>query len=146
MRFLSTLLALASCGSQAPQPDAPRIREAAAVAPAYLEESGAEKLRLVRIWFNPYADSIKPVLNYYIAVDGEFSDGSFLPMDSSYINLTADHGTLAGNEWVLPKTIDFDRVTFRAEGRNNPALRDSITLWIKKSRDQRDAPDYSGEE
>ena len=98
--------------------------------------------RLVRIYFNPYTDSIKTVLNYYVNVEGQFNDGSFLPLDTTDIILRCDRGTLAGNEWIVPKKIDFEKVTFIAEARSDPRLRDTVTLWIQKRKDPRDAPDY----
>lgn len=98
--------------------------------------------RLVHIYFNPYTDSIKTVLNYYVNVEGQYSDGSYLPLDTTDIILSCDHGTLAGNEWIIPKKIDFEKVTFIAEARANSRLRDTITLWIQKWKDPRDAPDY----
>lgn len=98
--------------------------------------------RLRRIYFNPYTDSIKTVLNYYVNVEGEFSDGSYLPLDTADIFLRCDNGTLAGNEWLIPKKIDFENVTFIAEARANPRLRDTITIWIQRWKDPRDAADY----
>lgn len=102
--------------------------------------------RLRRIYFNPYTDSIKTVLNYYVNVEGEFSDGSYLPLDTADIFLRCDRGTLAGNEWIIPKRIDFDKVTFIAEARTNPQLQDTVTIWIQKWKDPRDAPDYKDPE
>lgn len=101
-----------------------------------------DKPRLVRVYFNPYTDSIKTVLNYYVNVEGEYSDGSYLPLDSSTVELRCDHGVLEGNAWVIPKKIDFEKVTFTAVSRENPQLRDTVTLWIQKWKDPRDAPDY----
>jgi hypothetical protein len=97
---------------------------------------------LKRIYFNLYTDSLKPVLNYYVNVEGEFSDGSFLPLDTSTIYLTSDKGTLRGNEWIIPSVIDFGNVSFRATSKINPKLRDSVTIWIQRYKDPRDAPDY----
>src|SRR5690606_8334218 len=43
---------------------------------------------LKEIRFNLYADSIKPVLNYYLNVEGVFSNGKIYPLDTSFINIT----------------------------------------------------------
>jgi hypothetical protein len=82
------------------------------------------------------------VLNYYVNVEGEYSDGTFLPLDTTEIVLRSDVGTMAGNEWVIPKKIDFEKVTFTATSRANPRLNATKTLWIQKWKDPRDAPDY----
>ena len=106
----------------------------------------AQQPVLQRIYFNLYTDSLKPVLNYYVNVEGEYSDGSYRPLDTTTIRLTADRGVLRGNEWLIPPVIEYDRVTFRAVSKGNPALQDTITVWIKKGKDPRDAPDYASPE
>ena len=109
---------------------------------SFLTASASGERRLVRVYFNPYTDSIKTVLNYYVNVEGEYSDGTFLPLDTTEIILRSDVGTMAGNEWVIPKKIDFEKVTFTATARANPKLNATKTLWIQKWKDPRDAADY----
>ena len=95
--------------------------------------------RLKRIYFNLYTDSLKPVLNYYVNVEGEFANGRFLPLDTNDVTLTCDHGTLAGMEWVIPKTpVDYPCITFRVISKTNPALRDSVTIFIQRRKDPED--------
>lgn len=101
---------------------------------------------LKRIYFDLYTDSIKPVLNYYVNVVGELKGGGYLPLDSSQIFLTCDRGQMNGNEWVLPKHLDFDKVTFTATARSNEMLRETVTVYIKKERDPRDEPGFGDEE
>lgn len=132
------------CSCEAPRGSAGTAAQSAEVSfvRTSLTASTPGEPRLVRIYFNPYADSIKTVLNYYVNVEGEYSDGSFLPLDSSEMILTCDQGRLAGNEWVIPKMLDFQKVTFTVMARENPRLRDTITLWLQKWKDPRDAADY----
>ena len=96
------------------------------------------KAALKRIYFNLYTDSIKTVLNYYVNVEGEYTDGRYLPLDASTISLTADNGTISGNEWIAPAEIRFEKVTFRAVAKGNPKLHDEITVWLKRAKDPRD--------
>ncbi len=98
--------------------------------------------RFKLIYFNLYTDSIKPILNYYVNVEGQTTDGRYLPLDDRQIALTADWGEIRGNEWVIPKAMLHDSVTFTAVLRSNPAMREQITVWIKKWKDPRDAPGY----
>ncbi len=104
-------------------------------------QAQSPKAALRRIYFNLYTDSIKTVLNYYVNVEGEYSDGRYLPLDAGSINLTADNGTMSGNEWIAPKEIRFEKVTFRAVARDNPKLHDEITVWLKRAKDPRDELD-----
>lgn len=95
---------------------------------------------LKRIYFNPYTDSLKPVLNFYVNVEGEYGDGRILPMDTSLVQVTADAGEMAGMEWLVrPGMPRYEKVTFTATARENPALRDQITVWMKKAPDPADA-------
>jgi hypothetical protein len=94
------------------------------------------------IRYNLYTDSIKPILNYYVNVEGEFSSGRILPLDSSMIMLTANHGSIKGMEWVLPAERNFESVSFTAIAKSNPSLKISKTVYLKKYRDPRDALDY----
>jgi hypothetical protein len=104
------------------------------------DKGGGIKLR--RLYFNLYTDSLKPVLNYYVNVEGETADGNYLPLDTTDMVLTASWGQMRGNEWVIPKVLLHDSVTFTATSRRNVNLSDRITIWIQKRKDPRDAPDY----
>lgn len=98
----------------------------------------AQQSQLKDIRFNLYADSIKPVLNYYVNVEGMYDNGRILPLDDRDILLEADWGEIKGNEWVIPKTLEKDRVLFTATARENPELRRQITVYIQKRKDPRD--------
>jgi hypothetical protein len=93
-----------------------------------------------RIYFNLYTDSIKTVLNYYVNVEAELSGGRFQPMDTSMIEIHADQGRMSGNEWIAPRNIGFDKVHFTTSLRSDPAIRDEITVYIKRAIDPRDDP------
>jgi hypothetical protein len=94
--------------------------------------------KLKRIYFNLYTDSIKPILNYYVNVEGEYSNGRILPMDTSVIFITADQGTMSGNAWIAPPDITFNKVTFRTTARQDPSLTQTITVYLKQIKDPRD--------
>lgn len=94
------------------------------------------------IRFNLYTDSIKPVLNYYVNVEGIFSNEQILPLDTNLVFIESDQGIMNGMEWIVPKQRPFDKVTFTVTNRYNPTLTKSVTLYLKKATDPRDAPDY----
>ncbi|RYZ56424.1 MAG: hypothetical protein EOP49_00380 [Sphingobacteriales bacterium] len=97
-------------------------------------------LREVR--FNLYADSIKPIMNYYINVEGVFSSGKIYPLTTDQVVLSSDRGTMKGNAWVAPAVRDFDRVTFTAASKYNPAIRATTTVYLQRLADPRDAENY----
>lgn len=90
------------------------------------------------IRFNLYTDSIKPVLDYYLNIEGEFTNGQIYPLDNSLIDVSSSQGEMDGMTWIKPKVIDFDSVTFTAVCRYNPAIAKDITLFIKQWQDPRD--------
>lgn len=104
-----------------------------ATLPAFAQQPKLEAIR-----FNLYTDSIKPVLNYYVNVEGEFNDGRVLPLDNKAIILEADWGEIHNSEWVIPKRLEKECVVFTATARNNPELRKQITVYIQKRKDPRD--------
>jgi hypothetical protein len=100
---------------------------------------------LKRIYFNLYTDSIKTILNYYVNVEGEYRNGQFLPLDANSVTITADQGSIEGNEWIAPKDIHFEKVTFRVTAKGRPELHDQVTVWLKRAKDPRDDMNYDGE-
>lgn len=135
-------MAFVSCEAERASAAASVSAEEAPVMVTSFVTSTFDGARLVRLYFHPYTDSIKTVLNYYVNVEGEYSNGRILPLDTSEIMLRADVGMMAGNEWILPKKIDFEKVTFTAVSRADARLRDTVTLWIQKWKDPRDAEDW----
>lgn len=88
---------------------------------------------LTGIRFNPYADSIKPVLNYYLNVEGVFSSGKVYPLNIAHVDIRASKGSVQGMEWVKPAVIDFDKVTFTAVCTYDAVIATQVTVYIKKS-------------
>ena len=97
---------------------------------------------LQSIRYRLYTDSIKPILNYYVNVEGVFSSGKVYPLSSNNVTITADIGTMRGMEWEAPADKRFDKVTFRAEVIGNPALSEAVTVYRQRYIDPRDALDY----
>ena len=94
---------------------------------------------LKRIYFNLYTDSIKPVLNYYVNVEGEYQNGLYRPLDTATITLTADAGRMQGNEWIVDNdSRRLENVTFTATAKANPSMQKRITVYLKKGRDEED--------
>jgi hypothetical protein len=97
---------------------------------------------LTDIRYNLYTDSIKPVLNYYVNVEGVFSNGRIFPLSPDQVEISSNVGSMHGMEWILPKERNFESVVFTTKSKQNPAISKSITLYLKKYRDPRDAEGY----
>lgn len=106
--------------------------------PLFVQAQHRDMGDLKRIYFNMYTDSIKTVLHYYVNVEGEYSNGRYLPLDTNSVIITADNGLMSGNDWIPPQDIRFEKVTFRVRSKYNPRLMDEITVWLKKAKDPRD--------
>jgi|GEM_PF-1154362 len=112
---------------------------------SFLADIRGEKVRLTLklptltdIRFNLYTDSIKPILNYYVNVEGVYSNGKIYPLTTDQITVKSDAGIMQGMEWIAPANRNFDRVTFTAISRFNPALQKSRTVFLKRGVDVRD--------
>lgn len=109
-----------------------------AFTPSFLYAQPRSNASLRRIYFNLYTDSIKTALDFYLNVEGEYQDGRILPLDTSELVFHADQGRIFGNAWQAPEQINFQKVQFSVHAKDRPAIRDSITVWMKKLKDPRD--------
>lgn len=91
---------------------------------------------LKEIRIKPYADSIKPVMNYYLNVEGIFNNGKIYPLDINHVSITASNGTIQGMEWVKPDKIDFDKVIFTAICTYDATITTGKTVYIKKAEEE----------
>lgn len=96
---------------------------------------------LKEIRYNLYADSIKPIMNYYLNVEGVYTNGRIYPLDQNYVTVASDYGIVEGMEWVKPDLIDFEKVSFHTAHNYVPIPAIDTTLYIKKYKDPRDAMD-----
>ena len=97
---------------------------------------------LTDIRYNLFTDRIKPVLNYYVNVEGIFSNGKIYPLDTSFVTITSSEGIMQGMEWVVPRVHKFEKVIFTTTTLYYPFLQKEITLYLKKYNDPRDAAGY----
>lgn len=84
------------------------------------------------MYINLYTDSLKKGRYNYINVEGRFEDGNWLPLDSTYVIFSSDEGVFRGNDLILPENPAKDKVTVTVSLRNNPALSESVVIFIKK--------------
>lgn len=87
------------------------------------------------IYINLYTDSLKKGTYNYINVDGLMNDGSYLPLDSSFIHFETDYGHFEGNSLVLDRNPTQNKVRIKLYLKNNKTVCKEITLYIKQQED-----------
>ena len=91
--------------------------------------------KIESIYFNLYTDSLKKGTYNYINVDGQLSNGKYLPLDSSHIIFWATEGKFYGNTLWIDKDFKHDRVLIKVVLKGNPQLNKEFTMYVKKKPD-----------
>jgi hypothetical protein len=92
----------------------------------------ASAQKIESIHFNLYTDSLKKGFYNYINVDGKYTDGRWLPLDTTQIQLTASAGTFKGNDIYIDSSYKGETVTVKAVLRKNPAIWKEVVIHIRK--------------
>lgn len=94
---------------------------------------GAQKID--SIFVNLYTDSLKRNTYNYINIDGLFSNGMYLPLDSNDIILSSSHGKFYGNSLWIDSTHRTEKVKIKAVLRKDDQLWKEFVMYIKKKPD-----------
>ena len=92
--------------------------------------SSAQKIE--GIYFNLYTDSLKKGFYNYINVDGKFSDGTWLPLDSTQLLFSANTGSFKGNDLFIDSSYTADSVLIKVSLKKEPAVCKKIVVYIRK--------------
>ena len=92
----------------------------------------ARSQKIDSIFFHLYTDSLKKGYFNYINVDGKLSDGSWMPLDSSHVILSANTGYFLGNDLFIDSSFTGDRVKVKTVLKSNPRLQQEVTIFIRK--------------
>lgn len=84
------------------------------------------------IYFNLYTDSLKKGFYNYINVDGKYADGTWQPLDTMQIRLSANAGTFKGNAVFIDSSYNGETITVKAVLKNNPAIWKEVVISIRK--------------
>lgn len=95
----------------------------------------AKAQKVDSIFVNLYTDSLKKGTYNYINVDGLLSNGRYLPLDSSHIVFSSNHGRFFGNSLWLDKNFTEKKVHIIVSLRSNPATRQEFDMYIKRMED-----------
>ena len=88
--------------------------------------------KLDSIYFNLYTDSLKKGFYNYINVDGKFSNGNWMPLDTSTIVFTANTGHFKGNDLFIDSSYTADSVLVKAIVKADPRLWKQVVIYIRK--------------
>jgi hypothetical protein len=95
--------------------------------------SQAQKIESIHV--NLYTDSLKKGTLNYINIDGQLSNGRYLPLDSTDINFSASAGRFSGNCLWIDNNFAAEKVNVKVVLRSNPAIFKQFDIYVKKKPD-----------
>lgn len=87
------------------------------------------------IYVNLYTDSLKKGTLNYINIDGQLSNGKFLPLDSTHLIFWSSAGKFTGNNLWIDRDFAAAKVDIRVSLRKNPALVKEFSIYVKQKPD-----------
>ena len=84
------------------------------------------------LYFNLYTDSLKKGFYNYINVDAKMSDGSWRPLDSTFLKFSSNGGTFRGNDLFIDSSWTAETVHVKAVLKSNPSIWKETTIYIRK--------------
>lgn len=91
--------------------------------------------KIEKIFVNLYTDSLKKGTYNYINIDGQLSNGKYIPLDTTQISFWASDGRFVGNSLLIDKNFTKEKIDFRVFLKSNPDLKKEFTIYIKKAPD-----------
>ncbi len=88
-----------------------------------------------KIFVNLYTDSLKKGTHNYINIDGQLSNGRYLPLDSTKILFTCALAKFSGNSIIIPADFSAEKVTIKTTLKSNPTIFKEFDVFIKKMED-----------
>ena len=93
---------------------------------------GVKAQKIEKIYVNLYTDSLKKGTHNYINVDGEYSNGKYLPLDSTRIQFSCPQATFFGNSLFIPADFTEDKVSVKVMLREDNSKFKEFDIYIKK--------------
>ncbi len=91
--------------------------------------------KIEHIYANLYTDSLKKGTHNYINIDGELSNGKFLPLDSSKLIFTCKEAVFFGNSLFIPVDFSPEKVNIKVILKEDNTKFKEMELFIKKTED-----------
>ena len=92
----------------------------------------ASAQKIENIYFNLYTDSLKKGFYNYINIDGKTTDGNWLPLDTTMVQLSANTGRFKGNDIFIDSSYTGETITVKAVLKSNPAIWKEVVIYIRK--------------
>ena len=102
---------------------------------AVVSFSFAKAQKVESIYANLYTDSLKKGTWNYINIDGQLSNGKYIPLDSTNLIFWASAGKFSGNNLWIDRDFAAEKVDIKVTMRNNPALVKEFTIYVKQAPD-----------
>ena len=96
----------------------------------------AKAQKIDKIFVNLYTDSLKKGTYNYINVDGQLSNGKYIPLDSTHIIFWTSDGKFYGNSLWIDKDFKNEKVYIKAILKENPQISKEFTIYIKQKPDE----------
>lgn len=100
----------------------------------------AKAQKIEKIFVNLYTDSLKRGTYNYINVDGQLSNGKYIPLDSSQIIFHASEGKFYGNNLWIDKDFKNEKVFIKVVLKEDSKLSKEFTMYIKQKPDNEKLP------
>jgi len=95
----------------------------------------AHAQKVENIYANLYTDSLKKGTYNYINIDGQLSNGKYLPLDSTKISFSSPQAKFYGNTIFIPADFKEEKVNIHAVLREDPTKFKDLVIYIKKMED-----------
>ena len=96
---------------------------------------GLKAQKVSNIYVNLYTDSLKKGTHNYINVDAEFSNGKYLPLDSSKILFSCPQAKFFGNSLYIPADFAEEKVSVKIMLKEDNSKFKEFEIYIKKMED-----------
>jgi hypothetical protein len=97
--------------------------------------SSGKSQKIDSIFVHLYTDSLKKGTYNYINVDGKYSNGRYLPLDTSDVIFKSSHGIFHGNSLYLDPDCKEQKVHIVVKLRSNEKLSREFDMYLKKNED-----------
>ncbi len=93
---------------------------------------GVKAQKVEKIYVNLYTDSLKKGTHNYINVDGELTNGKYLPLDSTRIKFSCPQAKFIGNSLFIPADFTDEKVTVKVMLKEDNSKFEEFEIYIKK--------------
>ena len=88
--------------------------------------------KVENIYVNLYTDSLKKGTHNYINVDGELTNGKYLPLDSNKIQFSCPQAKFFGNNLFIPADFSEEKVSVKIMLKEDNTKFKQFEIYIKK--------------